>query len=65
MSDKIGYTIEEAAPLLSLTEHQLRDLVTARRIRHSRVGGENGRGVRFARKHLEDFMDRNEVEVQQ
>ena len=63
--DKIGYSIENAAPLLDLTENQLRDLVTARRIRHSRIGGENGRGVRFTRKQLEDFLDSNEVEVQQ
>lgn len=63
--DKIGYTIEEAAPLLSLTEKQLSGLVTARRILHTRVGGENGRGVRFSRAQLEDFMKRNQVEVQQ
>lgn len=65
MSEKIGYSIENAAPLLDLTEAQLRDLVTARRILHSRVGGENGRGVRFSREQLEDFMKRNQVEVQQ
>lgn len=65
MDRQIGYTIEEAAPLISVTENQLRDLVTARRIRHSRVGGENGRGVRFTREQLEDFMARNEVAVQE
>lgn len=65
MNDKIGYTIEDAAPLLSLTTKQLEGLVTARRIRHSRVGGPNGRGVRFTRRQLEDFLESNEVEVQQ
>lgn len=65
MSDQIGYSIENAAPLLDLTPKQLEALVTARRIRHSRVGGENGRGVRFTRKQLEDFLESNEVAVQQ
>lgn len=63
--DKIGYTIEDAAPLISVTKNQLRDLVTGRRIRHSRIGGKNGRGVRLTRAHLEDFLQRNEVEVQE
>lgn len=65
MDQQIGFTVKEAAPLISVSEKQLRDLVTARRIRHSRVGGENGRGVRFTLEQLADFLARNEVAVQE
>lgn len=61
--DKLAYTYAEAAELLGATENQLKDLVAARRIRHSRLGEK--RGVRFTRAQLEDFLARNEIEVQQ
>lgn len=61
--DKLAYTYEEAAELIGATVNQLRDAVTARRIRHSRLGA--ARGVRFTKAHLLDFLERNEVEVQQ
>lgn len=63
--DKIAFTMAEAAELIGATEKQLEALVTARRIRHSRLGGENGRGVRFTKDQLLDFLARNQVEAQQ
>lgn len=63
LSERLGYTIEEAALLVGATKNQIRDAVTERRIRHSRPFG--ARDVRITREHLLDFLERNEVEPQQ
>jgi len=61
--DKLAYGIEEAAEMIGATPTHLRKAVTDRRIRHSRLGDK--RGVVFTRAHLQEYLDRNEVEAQQ
>lgn len=63
LPDKLAYTIPEAAALISATEAQIRHAITGRRLRHSRLGDK--RGVVITKAQLQDFLDRNEVEVQQ
>lgn len=63
LPDKLAYSIPEAAALISATPAQIRHAVTARRLRHSRLGEQ--RGVVITKAQLQDFLDRNEVEAQQ
>lgn len=63
LPEKLAYTIPEAAALISATPAQIRHAITARRLRHSRLG--ERRGVVITKKQLQDFLDRNEVEAQQ
>lgn len=58
----LAKTAEEAAPLVGCSESLLRDAVTARRIRHRRLGKE--RGVVFTREDLEIFLEQCVVETQ-
>lgn len=58
--DKLAYTMAEAAELIGCSESFLRDAVTARRIRHRRLGG--ARGVRFTRDDLQAFLEECVVE---
>lgn len=63
LPDKLAYTIPEAAALISATPAQVRHAITARRLRHSRLGEK--RGVVITKAQLQDFLDRNEIEAQQ
>ena len=54
-SDQLAYTEPEAAALLSVQPHVLRDLRLAGEIEASKVG----RRIVYMRKHLIDYLERN------
>jgi excisionase family DNA binding protein len=55
MTDKLAYTIDEAADMIGKPASFVRDLVTARKIRHRRLG--SVKGVRFTMADLEAYLD--------
>lgn len=58
---RLAYTEAEAAAMLGLNPWQLRDLRLDSKISHSRIVG---RQIRYTRKDLTDYLNRERVEIE-
>ena len=54
---RLAYSEVEAADLLGLAKHQLRDVRLRREIEHTRIAGR----VFYTREQLSDFLDRSKA----
>jgi hypothetical protein len=59
---RLAYTEAEAASMLGLKQHQLRDIRLDGKISHTRIVG---RQIRYTPQDLIDYLTRERVEVQQ
>ena len=57
---RVAYTEAEAASMLGLNPHQLRDLRLEGKINHSRIVG---RKIRYTFQDLMDYLNRGRVEI--
>ena len=58
---RLAYSEAEAANMLGLKQHQLRDLRRDNKISHTKIVG---RQIRYTLQDLKDYLNRERVEIQ-